>query len=116
MWHEIISGSKVWDLCDFSSDPVKISSQKFITANIFPAKIYFRVNILSLKFARQKCSTKQLYLFNYNLSLSFRNDACAKFSLVFAGLRPPWYCLDIIFSLHVLNKNDNIINDLSGTF
>jgi len=64
-----------------------------------------------------------LYLFNYNLSLSFRNKminklkwiAWAKLSLVFAGLRPLWYCLNV-FSLHVLNKNDNIINDLSGTF
>ena len=32
----------------------------------------------------------------------------------FCRSRPPWYCL-YVFSLHVLNKNDNVINDLSGT-
>ena len=31
-----------------------------ITANIFPAKIYSRVNILCLKFATQKYSAKKL--------------------------------------------------------
>ena len=44
-----------------------------ITANIFPAKIYSRVNILSLKFATRKYSTNKSCLFNHNLSLSFRN-------------------------------------------
>ena len=106
----------------FPAIRLKLSSQKFITANIFPAKIYFRVNIPKLKLATQKCSTlKQLYPLNYNLSLSFRNkvinknDPWAKLSLVFAGLRPLWYCLCIFFA-RTQSKNDNIINNLSGTF
>ena len=45
-----------------------------ITANIFPAKSYSRVNILQLKFATQKYSTKKSCLFNHNSSLSFRNN------------------------------------------
>ena len=45
-----------------------------ITANIFPAKIYSRVNTLWLKFATRKYSTKESCLFNHNLSLSFRNN------------------------------------------
>ena len=45
-----------------------------ITANIFPAKIYSRVNILQLKFATQKYSTKKSCLFDRNSSLSFRNN------------------------------------------
>ena len=44
-----------------------------ITANIFPAKIYSRVYILSFKFATQKYSTNKSCLFNYNLPLSLRN-------------------------------------------
>ena len=44
-----------------------------ITAKIFPAKIYTRVNILQLEFATKEYSTKQSCLFNHNLSLSLRN-------------------------------------------
>ena len=39
------------------------------------AKIYSSVNILYLKFTTQKYSTKKSCLLNYNLSLSFRNEA-----------------------------------------
>ena len=56
------------NICHFSSDP-----PKNITANIFPAEIYSRVNILQLKFATQKYRTKKSCLFNYNLPLLFRN-------------------------------------------
>ena len=45
-----------------------------ITANIFPAKIYSRVNTLWLKFATRKYNTKESCLFNHNLSLLFRNN------------------------------------------
>ena len=45
--------------------------QNIITADIFPAKLYSRVNILLLKFSTQKYSTKKSCLFNYNFSLSF---------------------------------------------
>ena len=66
VWHEI-----------FAVFPV-IRKNKFpritITANIFPAKIYSRVNILQLKFATQKYSTKKSCLFNHNSSVSFRNN------------------------------------------
>ena len=41
MWHGIFAGSH---FCEFSN-----GLQKLITANIFPGKIYFRVNILLLK-------------------------------------------------------------------
>ena len=65
VWHEI-----------FAVFPA-IRKNKFaqlkITANIFPAKIYSRVNILQVKFATQKYSKKSC-LFNNNLSLSFRNN------------------------------------------
>ena len=47
-----------------------IRKNKFPEITIFPAKIYSKVNI---KFARQKYSTKKSRLFNYHLSLSFRN-------------------------------------------
>ena len=42
-----------------------------ITANIFPTKIYFRVNILQLKFATQKYSTKKSCLINNHILSSF---------------------------------------------
>ena len=48
--------------------------QIIITANIFPARIYTRVNILQLKVATQKYSTKKSCLFNHNLSLSFKQN------------------------------------------
>ena len=43
MSHEIFAGS---NFCDFSSDPQKKFPQMKITENIFPAKIYSKVNIL----------------------------------------------------------------------
>ena len=72
VWHEIFAGSNFWGF-------PAIRKNKFpritIAANIFPAKIYSRVNILQLKFATQKYSTKKSCLFNRNsLSLSFRNN------------------------------------------
>ena len=60
-----------------------------ITANIFPAKIYPRVNILYLKFATQKYSTRKSSLFNHNLHFSFRNNEI----LVYV------YCLKICISI-----------------
>ena len=62
-----------------------------ITSNIFPAKISSRVNILQLKFATQKYSTKKSCLFNHNLSLSFRNKTVYNEILV--------YCLKICISI-----------------
>ena len=69
-----------------------------ITANIFPAKSYSRVNILQLIFATQKYSTKKSCLFNHNSSLSFRNNEIMVIAWKF------------VFLLHVLRKNENIIN------
>ena len=78
--------------------------QTKITANIFPAKIYSRVNILKLKFATQKYSTKKSCLFNHNLSLSFRNSKY-------------WFIAwKYVFVLHVLNKKENIINLTSTAY
>ena len=62
-----------------------------IIAHIFPVKIYSRVNILQLKFATQKYSTKKSCLFNHNLSLSFRNKTVYNEILV--------YCLKICISI-----------------
>ena len=73
VWQEFFAGS---NFCEIAVFPAMHKS-KFppikITANIFPAKIYSRVNILQLKFATQKYSTKKSCLFNHNLSFSFRN-------------------------------------------
>ena len=66
-----------------------------ITANIFPAKISSRVNILWLKFATQKYNTKKSCLFNHNSSKT------TKYWFI------DWKC---VFLLHILNKNENIIN------
>ena len=57
----------------FSSDQQNKCPQIKITADIFPAKIYSTVNVFLLKLATQKYSTNKSNLFNYNLSLSFRN-------------------------------------------
>ena len=66
-----------------------------ITANIFPAKIYSWVNIPYLKFATQKYSAKKSCLFNQNLSKTTEY----------------WFIVwKNVFLLHVLNKNENIIN------
>ena len=68
-------------------------SQIKITANIFPAKIYSRLklNILELKFATQKYSAKKSCLFNYNVSLLFRNKMIYNEILV--------YCVSYVFLL-----------------
>ena len=68
MRHGIFAGSH---FCEFSN-----GLQKLITANIFPGKIYFRVNILLLKLATKNtvlrncvCSTTTcLNICNYLLS------------------------------------------------
>ena len=71
MWHEILAGS---NFCDFSSDlQKKVPAKIKINATIFPAKIYFRVNLNELQFATQKYSNKKSCMFNYKLPLSFRN-------------------------------------------
>ena len=66
MWHKTFAGSNFCDICDFSSNPQKYKLLQIkIIANIFPAKIYSRVNFVELKFAKQKYSTKKLCLLNY---------------------------------------------------
>ena len=59
MWHGIFAGSH---FCEFSN-----GLQKLITANIFPGKIYFTVNILLLKLATKNTVLRNC-LFNYKLS------------------------------------------------
>ena len=49
VWHKIFAGS---NFRDFSSENKLLQIK--VTANIFPAKNYSRVNILSLKFTTQK--------------------------------------------------------------
>ena len=63
------------DFCVFSAIHKNKLPQLKITAKHFPGKIYSGVNVLRLKFTTQKYSTKKSCLFNYNLSLSFRNKA-----------------------------------------
>ena len=46
VWHEIFAGSNFCDFCGFSSDPQNMFLKIKITANIFPAKFFSRVNIL----------------------------------------------------------------------
>ena len=64
-------------------------SQINITANFFPTKICSRVNILLLKFATQKHSSKKSCLFIYNLSLSFWNKTVYYELLVWYRVRTP---------------------------
>ena len=59
--------------------------QKLITAKIFPTTFYSRVNILWLKFATQKYSTKKLSLFNSHLSLLFGNKMITMMSKTVTG-------------------------------
>ena len=71
-----------------------------IIAHTFPVKINPRVNILQLKFATQKYSTTKSCLFNHNLIAPFDSETTK-------------YCFfawKYEFLLHVLNKNENIIN------
>ena len=86
--YEIFAGS---NFCDFPAIRKNKFPQIKITANIFPAKIYSRGNILSVKFATQRYSTKKSCLFNHNLSLSFRNKTVYNEILV--------YCLKICISI-----------------
>ena len=75
-WHDLPCRTKCLLVLIFAIFPA-IRKNEFSqindTANIFPTKIYSRVNILLLKFATQKRSTKKSCLFIHNLSLSFRN-------------------------------------------
>ena len=109
-------------MCDFSSDPQKKgrAKKKIIiiinTVNIFPAKIYFIVNILELKFATQKYSTNKEVV-----SVRFCNRMTSKSNLFYSfytGYAKRSVVLKYVFPLHVLKKrtDENIINDLSGTF
>ena len=109
-------------MCDFSSDPQKKgrAKKKIIiiinTVNIFPAKIYFIVNILELKFGTQKYSTNKEVV-----SVRFCNRMTKKSNLFYSfytGYAKRSVVLNYVFPLHVLKKkkDENIINDLSGTF
>ena len=85
---------------------------KFPEITIFPAKIYSRVNILELEFARQKYSTKKSRLFNYNLSLPFRNKTVYNELTGFTqGTHTVVLFENMYFyNLHVLNNNEYIIS------
>ena len=118
VWHKIFAGS---NFAVFPAIRKNKFSQIKITANIFPARIYSRVNILWLKFATQKYSTKKSCLFNHNLPLSFRNKtvynellvSCHRMSgiiqkaILYQNIwsikMQPKQCL--IFKLHVLYIN-----------
>ena len=69
-----------------------------MTTKHFPAKIYSGVNILRLKFTTQKYSTKKSCLFNYNLSLSFRNKAVYN-EILTQTVVLAQYCLKICISI-----------------
>ena len=88
VWHDIL---RVRICAIFPEIRKNIFPQIKIIANIFPQKIYSRVNILYLKFAAQKYSTKKSCLLNYNLSKT----------------RKCWF---IFWKYVLLNKNENIIN------
>ena len=119
VWHKIFAGS---NFAVFPAIRKKKFSQIKITANIFPARIYSRVNILWLKFATQKYSTKKSCLFNHNLPLSFRNKTVYNELLVSCHRMHVWnnpesnpipeYMVNqmqpkqcLIFKLHVLYIN-----------
>ena len=107
-WHDILTGC---NFCDFSSVP-----QKNIPANIFPAKIYSEaVNILYLEFAFffcKKCIAK-------NVSVRVCNRMTEKSNLFCSVKHRATHTvllLENITSIHALSKNENVINDLFGTF
>ena len=87
------------------------------TVNIFPAKIYFIVNIYELKFATQKYSTNKEVV-----SVRFCNRMTKKSNLFYSfytGYEKHSVVLKYVFPLQVLKKkktDENIINDFSGTF
>ena len=73
------------------------------TVNIFPAKIYFRVNILELKFATRKYSTNKEVV-----SVRFCNRMTKKSNLFYSfytGYAKRSVVLKYVFPLHVLKKN-----------
>ena len=86
---------------------------------MFPAKIYFIVNILELKFATQKYSTNKEVV-----SVRFCNRMTKKSNLFYSfytGYAKHSVVLKYVFPLqvhtHTQKKADeNIINDFSGTF
>ena len=102
-------------VCDFSSDPQnrfrqkKNNNNKIIitiiiinTVNFFPAKIYFRVNILELKFATQKYSTNKEVV-----SVRFCNRMTTKSNLFYpfyTGYEKHSVVLNYVFPLQVLKK------------
>ena len=88
--------------------------QKNIPANIFPAKIYSEaVNILYLEFAFFFVVAKNALL--KIVSVRVCNRMTEKSNL-FCSVKHTVLLLENITSIHVLNKNENIINDLFGTF
>ena len=72
---------KFCDFCDFQAMRKNQFPQIKITANIFPAKIYSRVNILYLKFATQDITKKSCL--SEIVPLSFRNKTVYNELLVF---------------------------------
>ena len=92
------AGSNFLRFCVFSAIHKNKLPQLKITAKHFPAKIYSGVNILRLKFTTQKYSTKKSCLFNYNLSLSFRNKAVYNEILTHTAVLAQ-YCLKICISI-----------------
>ena len=74
------------------------------TVNIFPAKIYFRVNILELKFATQKYSTNKEVV-----SVRFCNRMTKKSNLFYSfytGYAKRSVVLKYVFPLQVLKKKN----------
>ena len=91
-WHDLPCRTKCLLVLIFAIFPAirkNKFSQRNDTGNIFPTKIYSRVNILLLNFAIQKRSTKKSCLFIHNLSLSFRNETVYYELLVLCRVRTP---------------------------
>ena len=102
-WHDLPCRTKYLLVLIFAIFPA-IRKNKFSqindTGNIFPIKIYSRVNILLLKFATQKRNTKKSCLFIHNLSASFRNETVYYELLVLCRVRTPKYFLKMVFLLN----------------
>ena len=92
--------------------------QKNIPANIFPAKIYSEaVNILYLEFAFFFVVAKNALLKIVSVRVCNRmTEKSNLFCSVKHRSTHTVLLLENITSIHVLNKNENIINDLFGTF
>ena len=86
------------------------------TANISPAKIYSRVNILDLKFATQKYSiNKEVVSVRFCNRMTKKSNLFCSFNTGYA--KRSVFFLNMYFHCTYLIKTDeNIINDLSGTF